>query len=125
MFKGQSQCSVTSSAQHRQEAEVATAEEHERGDGGKGGKAGNGGTDNNKGRSRSSSGRYCSDGDKGGKAGNVRTDNSKGRSRSNSDKALFLPTIIETTSSSWRGRQHGIRRRSGKPLTPGAPWRQA
>jgi hypothetical protein len=65
-----------------------------------GGKAGNGGTDNSKGRSRSSSGRYCSDGNKGGKAGNGRTDNSKGRSRSNSDKALFLPTTIETTSSS-------------------------
>jgi hypothetical protein len=30
MFKGQSQCLVTSSAQHRQEAEVATAEERER-----------------------------------------------------------------------------------------------
>jgi hypothetical protein len=27
--------------------------------------------------------------------------------------ALFLPTTTETTSSSWRGRQRGSRRRSG------------
>jgi hypothetical protein len=32
--------------------------------------------------------------------------------------ALFLSTTTETTSSSWRGRQRGSRRRSGQPHTP-------
>jgi hypothetical protein len=31
---------------------------------------------------------------------------------------LFLPTMTETTSSSWRGRQRGSRRRSGQPRIP-------
>jgi hypothetical protein len=32
--------------------------------------------------------------------------------------ALFLSTTTETTSSSWRGRHRGSRRRSGQPHTP-------
>jgi hypothetical protein len=87
---------------------------------------------------RASGGRDCSDSGKDGKASDGGTGSSKGRSRSSSGGgcsacrarqssrpcapvapvALFLLMTTEKTSSSWRGRQHGSKRRSGQPRIP-------
>jgi hypothetical protein len=114
MSEGQSQRSVASSAQHRHEAEVATTEERERAAAETAATAAR--------AARLAIAELA--------AARVEVEAAAARmqrvQRRQSSRlyapvapaTLFLPTTTETTSSSWRGRQRGSRRRSGQPRTP-------
>jgi hypothetical protein len=104
MSEGQSQRSVALSAQHRQEAEVAVAEERERA------AAEIAATTARLTMAEPAAARA--------EAEAVATAAELKLCAPVAPIALFLPATTETTSSSWRGRQHGSRRRSGQPHTP-------
>jgi hypothetical protein len=104
MSEGQSQRSVALSAQHRQETEVAVADERE--------------------RVATEAARLAMAELAAARAEEAAAATDAARAAATelcapvAPTALFLPTTTETTSSSWRGRQRGSRRRSGQPRTP-------
>jgi hypothetical protein len=107
MSEGQSQRSVALSAQRRQEAEVATVEERERAAA----------------ETVATAARVArlALAELAAARAEVEAVAAVDAARATAPvapTALFLPTTIETTSSSWRGRQPGSRRHSGQPRTP-------
>jgi hypothetical protein len=107
MSEGQSRRSVASSVQHRQEAEVVAAEERERA------AAETAATTARAARlamTELAAARAEVEAAAAADAARAAVTELKA--------ALFLPIMTETTSSSWKGRQRGSRRRSGQLRTP-------
>jgi hypothetical protein len=106
MSEGQSQRSVAFRAEHRQEAEVAAAEERVRAV-----------------AETAATAARLAMAELAAARAEVEAAAAADAARATELKALratplFLPMMTETTSSSWRGRQRGSRRRSGQPNTP-------